>query len=177
MNVAITGHTRGLGAELARHFTQAGHNVIGFSRSTGHDILNQAVREQIQEQLKECSVFVNNAYAGFAQVDLLNRAFDVWENRDRKWIINIGSMTSYFEKNHHHPYAIHKIALDHQAKQLQRIRKWPMIMNFRPSVIDTDMGKSMSGPKMSTTTAAGVIMFAFEHRNEFSVKDIVYEPV
>ena len=37
MKVAITGHTRGLGAELWKRFDDK-DTLIGFSKSTGHDI-------------------------------------------------------------------------------------------------------------------------------------------
>ena len=38
MKVAITGHTKGLGASLKKVFEETGHSVIGFSKSTGYDI-------------------------------------------------------------------------------------------------------------------------------------------
>ena len=38
MNIVITGATRGIGAGLAAHYSDAGHNVVGTGRSAGADV-------------------------------------------------------------------------------------------------------------------------------------------
>ena len=175
MRVAITGHTRGLGAELVKCFEERGHSVEGFSRSNGHDIGNRVDRISIVQQVSECDVFINNAYSGFAQVDLLNRVFATWNKKSYKYIFNIGSDSSYHQKHRHHPYAIHKIALDEQSRQLQALGRWPLITNVRPGTFESDMGNRIEGKKMSVQAAASVVMYTFDNRDVITIRDIVYE--
>lgn len=177
MKIAITGHTRGLGVELVKQFEARGHSVVGFSRSNGFDISKAADRARIVEQASECDVFVNNAYWGFAQVDLLNNMFTTWNKRSNKYIINISSDSSYHQKTRHHPYAIHKTALDEQVKQLQPLARWPIITNVRPGTFVSDMGNKIEGKKMDVVTAAEIVMFVFDSRELFTVRDIVYESI
>ena len=177
MKVAITGHTRGLGAELLRCFDMRGHSVVGFSRENGFDISKEADRINIVEQVSECDVFINNAYSGFAQVDLLNRVFAMWCKKSYKYIINIGSDSSYHQKYRQHPYAVHKIALDEQCRQLQPLGRWPAIMNVRPGTFESDMGNRVEGKKMNVQSAASVIMYAFDNRDKIIIRDIVYESI
>ena len=46
MIIALTGHTKGLGAELYKDLTHQ-YKVIGFSRSNGYDIKNPNDRKKI----------------------------------------------------------------------------------------------------------------------------------
>ena len=177
MKIAITGHSRGLGAELVKRFTERDCEVLGFSRSNGFDISKTVDRISIIEQASECDVFINNAYWGFAQVDLLNNMFTTWNKRSNKYIINIGSVSSYHQKTRHHPYAIHKIALDEQCRQLQPLSTWPAITNIRPGTFESEMGNKIEGKRMKVQTAADVVLFVFDNRNKFTVRDIVYESV
>ena len=41
MNIGITGHTKGLGHAFFKLFKSQGHEVVGFSRSNGHDIVEK----------------------------------------------------------------------------------------------------------------------------------------
>jgi short-subunit dehydrogenase len=177
MNIAITGHTKGLGAELVKRFEEKGHSVIGFSRSNGYDISKVVDQVNIIKQASECDVFINNAYWGFAQVALLNAMFAKWSKRSNTYIINVGSDSSYHQKYRQHPYAIHKIALDEQVRQLQPLGRWPIITNVRPGTFESDMGNRIEGKRMSVQTAADVIMYVFDNRERFTVRDIVYESV
>jgi NAD(P)-dependent dehydrogenase (short-subunit alcohol dehydrogenase family) len=177
LKIAITGHTRGLGAELVKRFEEGGHSVIGFSRSNGYDISKADHRANIIEQASQCDMFINNAYWGFAQVALLNDMFAAWSKRSNKYIINVSSDSSYHQKYRHHPYAVHKIALDEQTRQLQPLGRWPTITNVRPGTFESDMGNRIEGKKMSVHTAADVIMYVFQNRDRFTVRDIVYESV
>jgi len=85
--VAITGHTRGLGQELAQMFRLLGWEVIGFSKSQGIDIEND--QAYIIEKIRDCDLFVNNAYANGKQLDLLNASVGLVKN-----IIIIGSVAA-----------------------------------------------------------------------------------
>jgi short-subunit dehydrogenase len=107
--VAITGHTRGLGAALFERFSVS-DMVVGLSRSNGFDIRKI---DKIIERIDECDVFINNAYDRYSQVDLLYAVYDMWKDKEKK-IINIGSLASMGIRDYLQPYAIHKKAL-HEA--------------------------------------------------------------
>ena len=75
MNIRITGHARGLGRSLYEYFKSLGHNVEGYSLSTGYDINTVEGREQILDGLDNVDVFVNNAWSEYSgQTKLLEEA-------------------------------------------------------------------------------------------------------
>lgn len=84
---AITGHTSGIGKRL---YEKLSPNVIGFSRSTGYDIINPSDRYRIIQESQHCDVFINNAPAEFGQTLLFLELFKSWKNQN-KTIINVGS--------------------------------------------------------------------------------------
>jgi NAD(P)-dependent dehydrogenase (short-subunit alcohol dehydrogenase family) len=89
LKIAITGHSRGLGAELAKQLA-TNHTVIGFSRSNGYDLNTPGTIERIIEEVKDCDVFINNAKSWWSQIDMFSCLLDDWAGMDRR-IINIGS--------------------------------------------------------------------------------------
>lgn len=91
MKVAITGHTSGIGLSLSQQFTDRGYEVLGFSRSNNFDIGDPARRAEIIEQIKDCDVFINNAYHETGQLELLKEVINNW-NGQYKDIINISSV-------------------------------------------------------------------------------------
>lgn len=111
--VAITGHTRGLGAALFERFSVS-DMVVGLSRSNGFDIRRF---DKICERVQECDIFINNAYDRYSQVDLLYAVYDMWKDKDKK-IINIGSLSSIGVRDYLQAYAIHKKALNEAHMQI-----------------------------------------------------------
>jgi hypothetical protein len=89
MKIAITGHTKGVGHAIADKFD----NVLGFSKSTGYDISDDAVVKQSVKEAADCDVFINNAYHRDAQARLLYKMYQQWQN-EPKLIINIGAVSS-----------------------------------------------------------------------------------
>jgi NADP-dependent 3-hydroxy acid dehydrogenase YdfG len=92
-NIAITGHTSGIGKGLYDHFVKLGYNVKGFSLDNGFDISQQENIEQIVELTKDCDLFFNNAYSGYSQVELAR----LWQQQhwhDTHFIINTSSMAA-----------------------------------------------------------------------------------
>jgi short-subunit dehydrogenase len=174
MKIVITGHTRGLGAELSQRFQQQGHEISGFSLSTGYDIRKPTVQSKIVIACQDADVFVNNAYADDAQIHLLNYVYKQWNDQPNKYIINVGSTASYMYRTRHRPYVIWKTALDETARQVQQFAAWPVVFNFRPGTFVGPQSDHLDQPKMSVQTTADVIMYAWENRKNFTILDIVY---
>jgi nucleoside-diphosphate-sugar epimerase len=114
MIIAITGHTSGIGQAIADWFTHRHHHILGFSRSTGHDLIFPSSLAWIVDAAQDADVFVNNAYYHIAQVDLLYAMHDKWRDTG-KTILTIGSRPG----THQHIEAVYKRALDKAARQLQ----------------------------------------------------------
>ena len=92
-NVAITGHTSGIGKGLYEYFEKKGCRVKGFSKDTGFDISVPENRDRIVELTRDCDLFINNAYSGYAQVELAK----LWQQQhwsDSHFIINTSSMAA-----------------------------------------------------------------------------------
>jgi NADP-dependent 3-hydroxy acid dehydrogenase YdfG len=92
-NIAITGHSRGIGKGLLDYFDSRGCRVKGFSLDNGFDIGTKENREQIIELTKDCDLFINNAYSGYAQRDIAK----LWQAQhwhDEHFIINTSSMAA-----------------------------------------------------------------------------------
>jgi nucleoside-diphosphate-sugar epimerase len=83
----LTGHTSGIGRAISERLKW---RVVGFSRSNGYDITNKDSRRTIIDESKDVDVFINNAQAGYAQVDMLIDIFMEWKDQTKK-IINVGS--------------------------------------------------------------------------------------
>lgn len=89
--VAITGHTRGIGKALYDYFLSTGHEVIGFSKSTGFDISNNEVVNAIIEQTIDCDLFINNAYHRMQQTNIAK----LWQKthwNSKHFIVNMSSV-------------------------------------------------------------------------------------
>jgi NADP-dependent 3-hydroxy acid dehydrogenase YdfG len=92
-NIAITGHTSGIGKGLFDYFTSMGCTVKGFSKDTGFDISNKLNQDLIITQTKDCDLFINNAYHHYAQVELMT----LWQQQhwhDKHFIINTSSIAA-----------------------------------------------------------------------------------
>jgi NADP-dependent 3-hydroxy acid dehydrogenase YdfG len=121
-NVAITGHTSGLGKGVYDYFKSLGCNVKGFSKDTGFDISSKENVDRIVELTRDCDLFFNNAYYHYQQVEIAR----LWQQQhwsEKHFIINTSSMaaepladisnnfpwlTHYGEEK----YAINKISWD-----------------------------------------------------------------
>lgn len=142
MKIAITGHSRGIGKSLFDCLSKE-HECAGFSRSNGFDISQQ--QDSIVQQVINNDVFVNNAYQGMEQVNILNKVWKYWSRDPNKTIVNISSLSKYPGlSNNASGYSAHKAALSHQAFILMfkdNTRKCRMI-NVNPGYVKTDMNVS-----------------------------------
>ena len=142
MKIAVTGHTSGIGKAIYDLLVEQGHEVVGFSRQTGFDLLklktNDTDKEEIVKfamSLNDYDIFINNACYEFMQVELLYALYNEWKKFD-KTIINIGSVSGDKSKGEPHEYQIHKVALDKACQQLETMGKCKVV-NVRPGWVDT----------------------------------------
>jgi len=92
-NVAITGHTRGIGKGLFDHFTKLGCRVKGFSLDNGFDISKKENIDRIIELTRDCDLFFNNAYHHYQQVEIAR----LWQQQhwsDQHFIVNTSSIAA-----------------------------------------------------------------------------------
>jgi NAD(P)-dependent dehydrogenase (short-subunit alcohol dehydrogenase family) len=142
MKIVVTGHTTGIGKALADVYRQHGHEVVGFSRSTGHDIRQEANRQAIIEASADADVFINNARGSpdddFAQVKLLFEIWQVWQSQQRQ-IINISSsLTMRWEHDVGIlTYRTSKRALEDACDFLWNKSSWPAVSVIAPCRTDT----------------------------------------
>jgi NADP-dependent 3-hydroxy acid dehydrogenase YdfG len=181
MKVAITGASRGLGKVLGDTLIEnyPDCEIIGFSRANGYDISDPKIQDKIVEESKDCELFINNAYSGYAQAEIMVKMLDVWKHEPNHWIVNVGSLASYHDKRRLHPYSVHKIAVDRQAEQIQANFTWPKVINFRPALFESDMGFSSEFNRWRKKIPIGVmvenVMYCIDNRYRFTVKDIVID--
>ncbi len=173
MKIAITGHSRGIGKELYDIF-DADHQVEGFSRSNGYDIALQ--HQLISRSIKHNDVFINNAWAGYSQIDLLNNVFDMWKDDETKTIVNISSLSKYPGLSGNTTgYSASKAALSHQAFLLmfKTDRKCRMI-NVNPGYVKTDMTKKVHGTASMLTAkeCADAIAWAINQPQHIEIGEL-----
>ena len=94
MNIAITGHSKGLGA-LLFDILKTDNTVKGFSRSNGYNLLDSATIDCVVKEVEDCDIFINNAKTGWGQIEMFNKLMLAWAGK-RKRIINIGSIVTTF---------------------------------------------------------------------------------
>ena len=98
MKVAITGHSKGLGAEFYRAYTAAGHTVTGFSRSNGYDLRDWSQMQKMLAQIKDYDLLISCAKPDFVQTVILYQLWKLWQGQS-KTIINISSILTTMPTN------------------------------------------------------------------------------
>ena len=159
MKIAITGHSRGIGKELYNIF-DVDHQVEGFSRSNGFNISEK--HRLIARSVKDCDVFVNNAWKGYYQLELLNAVFDMWKDDETKTIVNISSLSKYHGlSGNTSGYSASKAALSHQAFILmfKTDRKCRMI-NVNPGFVESKMTEGVTANMLTAPECAEQIAHA-----------------
>ncbi len=166
-SIAVTGHTSGIGKGIYEHFQALGYNVKGFSKDTGFDISVKENRDRIVELTRDCDLFFNNAYSGYAQVELAK----LWQQQhwsDSHYIINTSSMaaeplaeipknfpwlTPYGEEK----YAINKTSWDinHSGSKCKSIVIMPGVCQtnfYNPYDTETQNGLELYNRVMETNS-------------------------
>ena len=137
MKIALTGHTKGIGLATKKLLEEAGHEVVGFSRTNGYNVMRP---KNIVKDALDCDIFINNAWMPDAQTRLLYLMYEEWEN-EPKHIINLSSTAgdypdffAMFGFNSWVPYVSDKQRLDEASYNLSRVWKKGKckVTNVRP---------------------------------------------
>ena len=113
MKCVVTGHTNGIGKAIYEHFLSKRWDVKGMSRSNGYDIINN--QEKVISESIDCDIFVNCAYSGDGQLNLLNALHDKVKN-----IIVLGSVGADYA-DIWKDYGSKKLALQNRCRELSLI--------------------------------------------------------
>ena len=175
MKIAITGHTRGIGKSLFDKFQVEGHEVIGFSKSTGYDISKDGARVITESRL--CDVFINNAFHVTGQTALLVAMLGMWRGAD-KLIINVstkGSLYPSLNARVQNEYLIPKIKQGEIIRQAMA-NGFPQILNVLPGVVDTDMADVLTAPKkMNPDDLANFLYTVTMMRSQLAIQHLVID--
>jgi hypothetical protein len=129
-NKIITGHTKGIGKYLYDNLPCD----IGFSRSSGHDINDAAVRKLIAHT--PAKLIINSAHGkGYSQTQLLTALFDVHRHDPDVVIINVGTDIAYASKWSvvYDDYPIEKSALVAACEHYQNLKHSCRITLLEPN--------------------------------------------
>jgi hypothetical protein len=121
MNIAITGHTKGIGEYIFKNVKST-----GFSRSNGYDITDVDV---LIESILHFDVFINNTFHPVYQQKLFEKLFEKWKY-ENKIIINILNLSTlynddiltkheYFESKKLFKQSIQNILQKHKNKKVK----------------------------------------------------------
>jgi len=160
MKVAITGHTSGIGKELANVFS----DYIGFSRKNGYDLHNRIVREKMYAEIGDCDIFFNNADIGWNQSALLYELWDKWKDTN-KIIVNIGSDSADYNQPIARPYNIQKRALQDACLQMQQSNQLCKVVLLKPGYVDTPRVQHITATKIDPRELALYIKQLVELKN------------
>jgi NAD(P)-dependent dehydrogenase (short-subunit alcohol dehydrogenase family) len=143
MKVVITGTTRGLGKATKEYLKSLyGYTVIDLNRPQYDLDANLA-----DFVISDFDVYINNAYSGWTQVDLLYKLYEANKNRTCM-IVNIGSVSADGNYDYANAYAVHKAALDKACMQMQLMNTECRVVQIKLGRMDTDMVKEKPGPKL-----------------------------
>jgi hypothetical protein len=139
MKIAITGHSKGLGAEFAKYYQSQNHTVMGFSRANGYDLRDWSKMQHMLAQIKDADMFINCAKPDFVQTTTLYELWKLWKGQNRT-IVNISSVLSYFptcatklfDDPHMDLYRTAKVSLNEASAQLSMKSHLPRIILVKP---------------------------------------------
>ena len=152
MKIAITGHSAGIGLELAKISEANGHETIGLSRRNGYNVRSLP---KVAAMIEPCDMFINNAQAGFAQTELLVEVWNRWKDQE-KFIINISTIMTQLPLAVGDPelnansgidlYRIQKLSLEETCKQLGYKSVFPLMTLVRPGAVATHPEQQSNHP-------------------------------
>ena len=172
--IAIIGHTKGIGKAIADLYQKKKYEVVGLSRSNGHDIVTE--QEKILEQIEGCVLVVINAHAGRGQLNLLKRIYGRY-TFDRMKVAVITSTSGTDEGQDYNEFQvwnkfeyvqyceIKKELMKYIAELQEELLEKPLsVYDICPDVVDTDMTKGLWEhlPKLTADEVADAVQYCFE---------------
>lgn len=172
--IAIIGHTKGIGKAIADLYQKKKYEVVGLSRSNGHDIVTE--QEKILEQIEGCGLVVINAHAGRGQLNLLKRIYGRY-TFDRMKVAVITSTSGTDEGQDYNEFQvwnkfeyvqyceIKKELMKYIADLQEELLEKPLsVYDICPDVVDTDMTKGLWEhlPKLTADEVADAVQYCFE---------------
>ena len=158
MIIGITGSTSGIGKAIKR----LPHQFIEFNRDDG-DIHDCAL---VYSKLKQCDVFINNAWEGDCQDNLLKYFFEQWKDEPKK-IISIGSTVASYQPT--------GSGYDDYVEYKRQLRRTHLdIVNLKtttcksylinPGVTDTTLTADQDRKKMTTYDVVEIVDFVLNNK-------------
>jgi len=177
MQIAITGHTAGIGQAFAKILKSRGHEIVGISRRTGDNIRRT---EHTAKLIEHCDMFINNAQTQYAQTELLYAVWSRWQGQEGKYIWNISTRMTEYPINSRpngqedlvmSAYRNQKLALEEASQQLRFKNIWPSISVIRPGGVATQAQFDNSN-KADVDQWAQSIIDIFSHNENISISEI-----
>lgn len=181
MKIAISGHSKGLGAELTNNYIDMGYTVSGFSRSNGYDLRNWSLMQKMIAQIRDHDVFINIAKPDFVQTTILYELWRDWKDQ-HKTIINISSGITYlpvcpkelFNDPSMDAYRTAKVSLNEASAQLSFKSAWPKIILVLPSHLYSHDPTSDEQIKLTKWTKTLIQTLSVINDNQFDLKMICF---
>ena len=179
--IAVIGHTKGIGKAISNLYKLKNHEVIGLSRSNGHDIIHD--QDKIMEKIEDCQLVVVNAHAGRGQLNLLKRIYS--RHSFDKMKVAVITSTSGTEQGKDYDiddeeylqYCDLKKELIEYISDLQEelVIRPLSVYDVCPDVVDTDMIKDLwkDLPKLKAEEVAEAVRMCFE--STFNINRIVIQ--
>lgn len=175
MKVAITGHSKGIGAAISLELTSRGHEVFGFSRANGYDINDTQTQNNIIKDLDDCDVFINNAYSHNAQFNLLEKIITKWQDQ-KKIVINVNSKSIFAPIV---PQSMQQYVRDKQKQyeliQSLKFRSRPYVMDLILGLVDTEMSNVFIAEKLQPKDVAVLVADILERKNQLYVQQLIID--
>lgn len=159
MKIAITGTSSGIGFAI-KNKLQDEHELVCLDITDGYNIDDLSIVKHILD----ADVFINNAYClnnPKAQCKLFKAVHSDWRQYNNKHIINMGSLSKYYDpevlKFAAYTEAKKELNAEH-AKALIEDRK-NILTQICPGYTDTDLIKDFDVPKMNVEVIADAVEY------------------
>lgn len=179
MKIAITGHSKGIGAEFKSYYESQGHTILGFSRSNGYDLRNWDLMHKMLAEISDCDMLISCAKPDFVQTTLLYEVWKKWQGQP-KTIINISSMLVVTPctpaSMNHDPmldlYRTSKVSLEEATRQLSFKSELPYITTIRPGHLYSSTISITEQQRLSSWVKFIASMLDQAKSNSFFLKEI-----
>lgn len=179
MKIAITGHSRGLGAEFKKVYESKGHTVTGFSRANGYDLRDWSKMQSMIDQIQDYDIFISCAKPDFVQTTILYELWKIWKGQN-KLIINISSILTYmptcppglFADPQMDLYRTCKLSLNEASSQLTFKCSLPNILLVKPSHLYDNIISDEQEKKLTNWVSTLITLIECSQKNNFTIKEI-----